>query len=171
MNIFDRRTLVKAVALLPLVAPVVATSVLAQQQALPGDAALEILVKQTLLTFNDANLTGNYSVFHSSLSDQFRRQFTVEQVRQAFVAFNQQQIDLAGIILHKYVLNQPARLDQNGSLEVAGRFDTRPLNVIFSLTYVPIGNNEWKLLALSVNATPPGSAPPASPDKAAKGKM
>jgi len=37
--------------------------------------AAGVLIKVTLLTFNDANVTGNYTVLHAKLSKPFRDQF------------------------------------------------------------------------------------------------
>lgn len=210
MSRIDRRSLLRAVATLlaagPLAALLLATVPAQGQQpqapppAVPSEPALEILVKQTLLTFNDANLTGNYSVFHASLADSFRRQFTVDQVRDAFREFNQQQIDLAGIILHRFRLQKPAAIGPSSALEVEGRFDTRPFNIVFQLFYLPGGNGEWRLAHLDVNLVPndqvssgagqpppgrpaqpgqpPGQpaqpaapAPPGGPSRGAKGRM
>jgi hypothetical protein len=192
VSLTDRRRLIRGATLLSLALPLGgALPVLAQQrpaQAIPSEAALELFVKQSLLSFNDANLTGNYSVFHATLSEQFRRQFTVEQVRQAFRAFHEQQIDMAGILLHKYVLSRPAAFNAEGALEVSGRFDTRPLSVFFTLTYLPAGDDDWRLLGLNVNvaapeqqagraaspappAAPPAAPTPGGPQRGAKGKM
>ena len=46
---------------------------------LPTDNEQEILVKTTLMTFNDANLTGNYSVLFDKSSKAFRSQVTAEK--------------------------------------------------------------------------------------------
>lgn len=177
MNRLDRRSLAfgLAITISALLAPI-APPAQAQQLAVPGEAALEILVKQTLLTFNDANLTGNYTVFHASLSDAFRRQFTVDQVRTAFREFHDQQIDLAGIIVNRFVLNRAAAVNASGVLEVDGRFDTRPLNINFVLQYFPATNGEWKLASINVNLAPPGQAAtspgqPGGPSRGAKGRM
>jgi hypothetical protein len=187
VSLTDRRSLIRGAAIIPLVLSASWPAFAQQRQALPSEAALELFVKQSLLTFNDANLTGNYTVFHATLSEQFQRQFTVEQVRQAFTAFHEQQIDISGILLHKYVLTRPAAYNAQGALEVTGRFDTRPLSVLFTLTYTPVGNDDWRLLGLNVNVAPPeqqaartttpppaapqGAPAPGGPQRGAKGKM
>ena len=53
----------------------------AAQTKVPSERPLEALVKSALLSFNDANLTGNYTVFHAKLSKPFRQQFTVEKLK------------------------------------------------------------------------------------------
>jgi len=47
----------------------------------------EILVKTTLMTFNDANLTGNYSVLFDKSSKAFRSQISAENCPEAFKVF------------------------------------------------------------------------------------
>ena len=42
------------------------------QNKVPSERALEVLVKASLLSFNDANVTGNYTVLHDKLSKPFR---------------------------------------------------------------------------------------------------
>ena len=60
---------------------------------MPSERALEALVKTTLLTFNDANVTGNYEVFHAKLSRPFREQFPVERLARRFQEFNKKHVD------------------------------------------------------------------------------
>lgn len=122
----------------------------------PEPAAIEILVKQTLLTFNDANLSGNYTVFHATLSDRFRGQVTVEQLAAAFMEFGEQQIDIGGgVILNRFTLNRPAAINADGALELDGRFDTRPLAINFVLHFLTGAAGEWRLANIKVDLAPP----------------
>jgi hypothetical protein len=57
------------------------------QNKVPSERALEALVKASLLSFNDANVTGNYTVFHAKLSKPFRQQFTPERLEETFKEF------------------------------------------------------------------------------------
>ncbi|HJQ57879.1 MAG TPA: hypothetical protein VJ890_13275, partial [Vineibacter sp.] len=82
-----RRTLV--VGLLAVLAAPAAWA-----QSPPGPIALEALIKSTLMTFNDANITGNYTVFHARLAKPFRDQFTPDRLKTAFESFSQQSIDI-----------------------------------------------------------------------------
>ena len=49
--------------------------------------------ESSLLSFNDANVTGNYTVFHAKLSKPFRQQFTPERLKETFKSFAEKQID------------------------------------------------------------------------------
>ena len=56
------------VRMLAVMALMLTASLAQAQNKVPSERALEALVKTTLLTFNDANVTGNYEVFHAKLS-------------------------------------------------------------------------------------------------------
>lgn len=153
-----------------------------QRPAVPSEPAIEILIKQSLLSFNDANLTGNYTVFHAGLAETFRQQFTVERIRDAFRGFHDQQIDLVGILLHRPRLTKAATINANNVLELEGLFDTRPLNVVFAMQYLASSTGEWKLVGLNINvrapaqtSTAPAPAPapgtPPGPRQSARGSM
>ena len=57
------------------------------QNKLPTERGLEALVKTSLLSFNDANVTGNYTVFHAKLSKPFRQQFSPEKLKETYSEF------------------------------------------------------------------------------------
>lgn len=154
-----RAVLLPILALALYVGPAAAQDRGALQDGLrvPEPAAIEILVKQTLLSFNDANLTGNYAVFHATLSDRFRSQITAEQLAAAFMEFGEQQIDIGGgVILNRFTLSRPAVVNADGALELDGRFETRPLAINFVLHFLPGAGGEWRLANIKVDlAAPP----------------
>lgn len=125
----------------------------AAAQRIPPDNQLEVLIKRSLATFNDANVTGIYDVFHASMSRPFRQQFTVERLRDAFKAFNTQLIDISPVLALKPVMSEPAQLDREGALLLKGTFETRPSRVIFSLRLLP-AEGDWRLIAINVNVMP-----------------
>jgi hypothetical protein len=58
----------------------------AAAQKVPDKAMQEVIIKTTLLTFNDANVTNNYTVLHAKLSKPFRDQFSPERLQEALRA-------------------------------------------------------------------------------------
>jgi hypothetical protein len=50
------------------------------ENAVPTAQVQEKLIKTSLLTFNDANLTGNYAVMHAKLAKAFRDKFSPDQL-------------------------------------------------------------------------------------------
>ena len=45
---------------------------------IPSDDEQDVLVRATLMTFNDANMTGNYSILLAKAAKEFQAQFTAE---------------------------------------------------------------------------------------------
>src|SRR5262249_3580342 len=66
-------------------------------ETVPSSAAQEILIKTSLLTLNDAIVSGNYTVLHAKLAKPFREQFDPDRLKQAFKSFADQKIDIAAI--------------------------------------------------------------------------
>ena len=61
-----KAVMVVVALLVALTGTLAGATVASAQNKVPGERALEALVKATLLTFNDANVTGNYDVFHAN---------------------------------------------------------------------------------------------------------
>ena len=74
------RPMTTIVRMLAAMALMLMASLAQAQNKVPSERALEALVKATLLTFNDANVTGNFTVFHAKLAKPFRQQFTPERL-------------------------------------------------------------------------------------------
>ena len=118
------------------------------QSRVPGELALEALVKATLLSFNDANVTDNYTVFHAKLSKPFRQQFTPEKLKETFKTFADKDIDFDIIAAYKPVYDPAPKVD-DGRLLVGGYFPTEPTRVLFDLKFIP-SDGEWKLISINV---------------------
>lgn len=131
----------------------VMTAAPASAQRVPPDNVIEIMIKRHLASFNDANITGNYTVWHATLSLPFRQQFTPERLKAAFKDFHDKAIDIAPILVERPILSEPASIDNEGALILKGTFETRPSRVIFNLRMLP-SDGIWKLIAIHVNVTP-----------------
>ncbi|MEZ5910481.1 MAG: hypothetical protein R3D31_16905 [Hyphomicrobiaceae bacterium] len=129
----------------------------------PSKRLIDIYVKSTLLAFNDANITGNYSVFWARLSKVFRDQYPVERFKEIFKAFHDQKIDIGPIVVEDVVLTTPPSIGADGVLAVIGVFETRPSRVYFDLGYIR-SDGDWRLIHINVNVKPAeaqGDVPPA----------
>jgi len=98
----------------------------AQQPALPGVDGVLYLIRSTLLTLNDANRTGNYTVLRN--------------------------FDLFAVAVTAPQLTASPALDANRLLRLTGLFPTRPLQINFDLVFEVV-NGRWCLDGISV-ATP-----------------
>ena len=97
-----------------------AATVAQAQNEVPTDRALEALVKGSLLTLNDANVTGNYSVLHAKLSRPFREQFSIEKFRAAFKQFRVENTDYDIIAAMQPTYDPKPVIDEEGKLVVKG---------------------------------------------------
>ena len=123
------------------------------QNAVPAPKPLEALVKSTLMTLNDANLTGDYRVLHARLSEPFRKQYTPNRLRQSFREFHDKNVDIDIICALPPIFEQPPTVDPSGKLVLRGMFPTEPTRVSFELDFVP-ADNEWKLIRINVRVAP-----------------
>jgi hypothetical protein len=119
------------------------------QSKIPSDRALEALVKISLLTFNDANVTGIYTVLHAKLSKPFRDQFPPEKLKQTFQPFAEKGGDIDIIAAVKPTYDPAPKIDDDGQLIVSGYFPLQPVRVLFDLEFIP-SDGEWKLIRLHV---------------------
>jgi hypothetical protein len=125
------------------------------QNKVPSERTLEVLVKTSLLSFNDANVTGNYTVLHDKLSKPFRQEYPPERLKEVFKEFSEKNIDIELVAALKPTYEPPASIDSEGKLVVKGYFPTEPIRVNFNLAFIP-SDGEWKLIRLNVKlgATP-----------------
>jgi hypothetical protein len=142
------------VRMLTVMALVLAAPLAHAQNKVPSERALEALVKATLLTFNDANVTGNYDVFHARLSKPFREQFPVGRLAKRFEEFRKKHLDIDIVAALKPSYDPAARIDDDGRLLVEGWFPTEPLWVYFNLEFIP-SDGEWKLISINVKVGDP----------------
>jgi hypothetical protein len=110
----------------------------------------EILIKTSLLTLNDADLTGNYAVLHAKLSKPFRDQFSPDQLKNSFKPLADQKADLALIAGMPPIATSEAAIDGRGALILRGYFDTKPSRLNYELDFLP-SEGQWKPLKLFVD--------------------
>lgn len=136
-------------------AAMAADTAIAQSQPLPTPLVEEVMVKTTLLTLNDANLTGNYDVMHAKMARAFREKFGPDTLKQAFRTFAGKHIDI--IAATPLVTTHEARIDSSGALMLRGYFDTTPSRLNYALDYA-ISEGEWKLIAIDVKVKGPSTS-------------
>ena len=154
MSAIARR--VGGLVLLSLLALVPAASA---QNHVPAPRPLEALLKGSLMSLNDANLTGDYRVFHARLSEPFRRQVTPQQLKQSFREFHDKYVDIDIVCALVPVFDQPPHVDGEGKLVVRGFFATEPTRVTFEMDFIP-NDGEWKLIRINVKVAPSADGPP-----------
>jgi hypothetical protein len=115
------------------------------------------MIKATLLAFNDANATGNYTVLRDLASPEFQQQNSPAQLGDAFRAQRAEAVDLSPVLALEPKLWRPAAIDPQGLLHVDGYFASRPKQVSFALVFKEVGGR-WRLHGLGTQLGEPGVA-------------
>jgi hypothetical protein len=115
------------------------------------------LIRATLLTLNDANRSGNYTVLRDLAAPDFQARNSAADLSQIFADLRRRNFDLYAAALLAPQLTAAPALETDGKLRLTGFFATRPLQINFDLTYQVVGG-QWRMFGISI-ATP--EAPPA----------
>jgi hypothetical protein len=114
------------------------------------------LIRSTLLTLNDANRSGNYTVLRDLAAPDFQARNTAADLSQIFADLRRRNFDLFGAALLAPQLTAAPAVDADKRLRLSGFFPTRPLQINFDLSYQVI-SGQWRLFGIAI-ATP--EAPP-----------
>lgn len=161
--------IIRPLAVLAVWVPLVCGSAWAQQKADTAPApspkasrlapALDVsleqalyLIRSTLLTLNDANRSGNYTVLHDLAAPGFQARNSAADLGQSFADLRHRNFDLYGVALLAPQFTETPALDQNGLLHLSGFFPTQPQQIKFDLAF-EISAGQWRLFAIAV-ATP-----------------
>jgi hypothetical protein len=125
------------------------------EDRIPSPFSQEVLIKASLLSLNDANVTGNYTVLHAKLAKPFREQFSPDKLKQAFKDFADKKIDFEIVVAKPPIPVKDALVDERGALQLRGYFDTTPSRVIYELDFIA-SEGEWKAIKLNVDIKPVG---------------
>jgi hypothetical protein len=139
-----------------------------------------LLVRTTLLTLNDALLTGNFTVFRDRASLSFQASNSAARLSVFFSDLMSRQVDLTGSAIVVPQLRATPTIDANGRLRIVGQFQGQPAAIAFDLIFEPVAG-QWRLFGISVNTVTASagarqptaeeqSKTPAAPDKKAAKK-
>ncbi len=122
-----------------------------QQQPLPVSTEQALyLIRSTLLTLNDANRSGNYTVLRDLAAPDFQARNTAADLSQSFSDLRRRNFDLYGAALLSPQLTALPALDQRGFLHLTGFFPTRPQQINFDLLFANVAN-QWRLFGIAIN--------------------
>jgi hypothetical protein len=121
---------------------------------IPSDDEQDVLIRSTLMTFNDANMTGNYSVFLAKASKEFQGQFTVDKMAAAFESFRAKGLFFESVATEDYDSYEKAKIEADGQLVLAGVFKADGMQVKYVLKFFQ-NNKVWKVSGITVNANKP----------------
>jgi len=119
---------------------------------IPSERDQDVMIRSTLATFNDANMSNNYAVMWSKASRQLQVQVTPEKFQTAFAVFRDKQIFFEEIVTADREFSEKAKIDEEGVLVLAGAFKTDEMLVKYRLRYA-LNSKIWKLLGINVDTT------------------
>lgn len=136
---------------------------------------VDSLVRSTIVAFNQANLTGNFSVLRDLGSLEFQRVNTDQELATQFSQFRALNLDIGAVTLYEPVFTKKPVIDQNGYMQLQGYFPTEGIRIEFDLIF-SLSEGRWRIQQISVNATSiPSSVAPrpasSSPKPTSKGEI
>jgi hypothetical protein len=142
------RLLAAGLTLFALTMVTIAPAVAAE---IPDDDAQDVLIRSTLVTFNDANMTNNYSVLYAKAAKELQAQATPEKMAAAFEVIRKNQGFFEDVVTADYDSYEKAVIDKDGALVLAGVFKIDDnMTVKYNLHFLQ-NNNVWKVAAINVN--------------------
>jgi hypothetical protein len=139
--------------------------------AVPDDQTLVALISSTLIALNQANVTGNYSVFRELGALGFQVANSTGQLSETFAKLRSSNFDLSPIVLLQPKLIRKPEINKGGMLRVTGFFPTEPERLNFDLMFQLL-DGRWRLFGIAADTTPnqdpaPQSAQPQTPANSA----
>ena len=119
----------------------------------PSPTAQEILIKTSILTLNDAIVSGNFAVLHAKLAKPAREEFGPDYIKQVFASFAEQKIDMSAISAAAPIASDAAQIDDRGALLLRGRFDVGRGRLVYELHFLP-SEGDWKPINLNISVKP-----------------
>lgn len=122
----------------------------------PSEAEMKQLTDATLLSFNSAVQSQDFSAFHKSIAKLWRDQATPDQLKTAFKSFIEKKFDIGSVVKSVKPTFDPApAINSDGVLVAQGSYPIKPDKLSFELKYL---NEEgaWKLVGINVKANKAG---------------
>lgn len=126
------------------------------------------LVRSTLMTLNDANRSGNYTVLRDLAAPDFQAKNSASDLAQSFLDLRRRKFDLFSVSFSDPEFTAVPALDAGGRVHLTGYFPTEPLRIRFDLTFQSV-EGQWRLFAISV-ATPEAPKEQSSLSRPASGR-
>jgi hypothetical protein len=123
---------------------------IANNESVGGEFAL-YLVRSIMLTLNDANRTGNYTVLRDIAAPSFQATNSAADLSMAFAELRRRKLDLYAVaVVVPQFTALPVR-NTPDQLRLTGYFPTQPQQIKFDLTFEN-GAGQWRLFSMSVQA-------------------
>ncbi len=128
----------------------------ASKGEIPADAELQEIVKTTLLDFNSAVTSGDFTTFYGNISKLWQRQTSPAKLEDTFKVFIDGNNNFSSISSKQAEFSSNPKVDDSKGFKeliLEGKYDTSPRPTKFTLKYTPESKN-WKLTGIIVDTTP-----------------
>ncbi|MCX5497612.1 hypothetical protein OSH11_23140 [Kaistia dalseonensis] len=117
----------------------------ASVRQVPFGPSEAILLRTTLIAFNQANLTGNYTVLRALLAPPTAAQHTAEELQAALKPFRDRARDFGFAAIAEPELDRLPEVDADGRLHLVGAVPTPNFKLAFAFAFAR-GSNSWLLV-------------------------
>lgn len=121
-----------------------------------------VLVRTTLLSFNDALKTGNFSIFRDLIAPSVREQNSALQLFKTYAHLIDRKLDLSAVAILEPKYSPAPLIDASGRLIVSGSYPGPKLTIKFSIAYELVARR-WKIYGLNLTAEQGQPSDPAKP--------
>jgi hypothetical protein len=128
-------------------APAAAQVPASAQADVPDSQTAAKLIWSTMAALDQANRTGDYSVFRELGAPSFQTTNSTANLAAIFQSLRAQQIDLGNSLV--VIPSYQAGIVPNGLLRIRGSFPLRPFQIGFDLLFQNV-SGQWRLVAISV---------------------
>src|SRR5262249_28272465 len=125
------------------------------QVVMPDADKIVLLLRNTLITLNDAVQTGNFTVLHDIGAPSFRDANSPARLSRDFTDLASRGVDLSAVaVIAPQITEAPTLDQQKGMLHLKGYFPGQPVQIEFEVLYQAV-NGQWRLFGLSVQPVTP----------------
>jgi hypothetical protein len=139
------------------------------QLVVPSDDVLRILIRATLSALNQANATGNYTVFRELAAPAFQETNNPARLAEIFSNLRHRNVDLSPMLVMEPKLIRPPEINADNLLRITGFFPSVRAQLNFDLLFQPV-QGHWLLFGVAADTTsvqPAATLAPADAPKAA----
>ena len=126
---------------------------------MPTDDVLLMLIRSSLIALNQANVTGNYTVFRELSAPGFQQANSAARLAEVFANCGASNLTCRRPCCIQPKLFSRPEMSTNGMLRVTGFFPRAPERVNFDFIFQPV-RGQWRLFGIPVNTS---RAQPAAP--------
>jgi hypothetical protein len=119
----------------------------------PAETELKKLTLDSLLLFNVAIQTKNFTDFYGKIAKLWQKEITPDKLRGIFQSFIDKKINISSIARLEPSFEGTPAVNDDGFLVVKGSYPTEPSQVFFQLKYA-YEDEAWKLVGINVEVKP-----------------